>query len=73
MRFKRETKTEKRQRLETWHKWFAWLPVYTNNHCVWLEYVGRRFHYYNAIEEIKFAEYCIYSEFEMLITNNKSK
>ena len=44
-----ETPAEKFERLENWHRWFAWHPVRVGSHdCRWLEYVERKgtLHYY---------------------------
>lgn len=29
-------------KLQQWHRWFAWHPVRLNGECVWLETVERR-------------------------------
>lgn len=38
-----ETQEERFNRLERWHRWFAWRPVIVAPHdCRWLEYVERK-------------------------------
>ncbi len=38
-----QKRAEKIERLQNWHKWFAWRPVRVgNNDCRWLELVERR-------------------------------
>ena len=38
-----ETWAEKQQRLDQWHRYFAWRPVMIASHdCRWLEFVERR-------------------------------
>jgi hypothetical protein len=38
-----ETREEKDARLQEWHRWFAWYPVYVGPHDYrWMEYVERR-------------------------------
>lgn len=41
------TKQERQERLETWHRWFAWCPIRMGSHdCRWLEYVWRKGKFY---------------------------
>lgn len=38
-----ETRLERQERREQWHKHFCWLPVKLGLHdCRWMEYVERR-------------------------------
>jgi hypothetical protein len=44
-----ETWEEKRTRLGTWHRWFAWHPVRISDHdCRWLEVVERSAYFYGS-------------------------
>jgi hypothetical protein len=41
-----ETWEEKKARLSSWHRFFAWRPVYIADHdCRWLEWVERKGEY----------------------------
>jgi hypothetical protein len=43
MKFKYETENERRERLESWTRYFAWLPVDLGNGTViWLEHYEAR-------------------------------
>lgn len=48
MRWKAETFQEKKTRLGTWRKWFAWHPVVVDGERVWLEWIYRRTRIYNG-------------------------
>jgi hypothetical protein len=42
---------DRRQRLKTWHLWFAWRPIRLNSKTVaWLERLYRRTDYYGSYE-----------------------
>jgi hypothetical protein len=43
VKFKYETHKEKVTRLEKWHNWFAWYPVFESGDCYWLEVIERRY------------------------------
>lgn len=43
MRIKYENYEDWRERVSKWHKVFAWFPVKTATHIVWLTSVERRF------------------------------
>jgi len=32
----------RRNRLQQWHKYFAWLPMNINGTCYWLEHIERK-------------------------------
>jgi hypothetical protein len=48
MRWKVETASERRNRLEKWRRWYAWYPVRIDGERVWLEYVYRRTRAYHG-------------------------
>lgn len=49
MRWKTESLLEKKQRLMSWHKIFAWTPVRLNNgERAWLEFVEQRLTYQDS-------------------------
>lgn len=41
MNWHSESKTTKRERLASWHPWFAWKPVRIGERIYWLEMVER--------------------------------
>lgn len=45
MKWKYETWRQKLERLENWHRWFAWHPVWDEECGYWLEYVDRKGHF----------------------------
>ena len=48
MRWRTETYKERKERLEQWRPWFAWLPVVIDGERVWLEWVYRRTKIYHG-------------------------
>lgn len=59
MRWKTETLSEKRKRLEQWRTWFAWYPVKMNGEWVWFEQIYRRTIIYSGPgTDVYETEYC---------------
>ena len=47
-----ETITERHERLEKWHRWFAWRPVRLGSRdCRWLEYIERKGNYVHCWQD----------------------
>lgn len=58
MRWKTETYDERKTRLATWRRWFAWRPVMIDNERVWFEWVYRRtLIYSSSMDDYYVTEY----------------
>lgn len=56
-----ETALERSRRLEQWHRWFAWYPVYVSSHdWRWFEVVRRQRRYASGVYDGHF--YWVYQE-----------
>lgn len=42
MRWRNETRAERKAAQCSWHRWWAWFPVKTDGQTAWLETVERR-------------------------------
>ena len=41
--------------LISWRKWFAWYPIRLEYGCCWLEFVERRYEFYQDSRDLKFG------------------
>ena len=68
MKWYSESKQEKRNRLEVWHKWFVWWPTRIGSHIHFLTYIGRIGEYQAGYENDWWRwKYCELHELEFNI------
>ena len=64
---------EKKQYYLNWHKKFAWFPIKVGSHdCRWLEFVYRKYLYFNNIYEEPYKHSAVFRALDDRISNQGS-